>query len=97
MPIRTALLSVSDKTGLRVRAGLSKRGVTLLSSGGTAALSAEGIAVQTVEDYTGSPEVMGNRVKTLHPRVHGGILARRAPDDADLARLGKGSRSISSW
>lgn len=90
MPIRTALLSVSDKTGLLAFArALSKRGVTLLSSGGTAkALSAEGIAVQTVEDYTGSPEVMGGRVKTLHPRVHGGILAREGTDDADLARLG---------
>jgi phosphoribosylaminoimidazolecarboxamide formyltransferase/IMP cyclohydrolase len=90
MPIRTALLSVSDKTGLLAFArALSKRGVTLLSSGGTAkALSTEGIAVQTVEDYTGSPEVMGGRVKTLHPRVHGGILAREGTDDADLARLG---------
>ena len=90
MPIRTALLSVSDKTGLLAFArALSKRGVTLLSSGGTAkALSAEGIPVQTVEDYTGSPEVMGGRVKTLHPRVHGGILAREGTDDADLARLG---------
>jgi phosphoribosylaminoimidazolecarboxamide formyltransferase / IMP cyclohydrolase len=49
---------------------------------------AEGIAVQTVEDYTGSPEVMGGRVKTLHPRIHGGILARAGTDDQDLARLG---------
>jgi phosphoribosylaminoimidazolecarboxamide formyltransferase/IMP cyclohydrolase len=88
--VRTALLSVSDKTGLLAFArALSKRGVTLLSSGGTAkALSAEGIPVQTVEDYTGSPEVMGGRVKTLHPRVHGGILAREGVDDADLERLG---------
>ncbi|MBX3227042.1 MAG: bifunctional phosphoribosylaminoimidazolecarboxamide formyltransferase/IMP cyclohydrolase [Labilithrix sp.] len=90
MPIRTALLSVSDKTGLIAFArALANRGVTLLSSGGTAkALAAEGIAVQTVEDYTGSPEVMGGRVKTLHPRVHGGILAREGTDDADLGRLG---------
>lgn len=90
MPIRTALLSVSDKTGLFAFASaLAKRGVTLLSSGGTAkALAAEGIAVESVEDYTGSPEVMGGRVKTLHPRIHGGILAREGTDDQDLARLG---------
>ena len=90
MPIRTALLSVSDKTGLmRFAAALAKRGVTILSSGGTAkALSAEGIPVETVESYTGSPEVMGGRVKTLHPRVHGGILARAGTDDQDLARIG---------
>ncbi|MBS2019054.1 MAG: bifunctional phosphoribosylaminoimidazolecarboxamide formyltransferase/IMP cyclohydrolase, partial [Deltaproteobacteria bacterium] len=90
MPIRTALLSVSDKTGLlRFASALSKRGVTLLSSGGTAkALAAEGVPVETVESYTGSPEVMGGRVKTLHPRVHGGILARSGTDDADLERLG---------
>jgi phosphoribosylaminoimidazolecarboxamide formyltransferase/IMP cyclohydrolase len=90
MPIRTALFSVSDKTGLLgFASALAKRGVTLLSSGGTAkALAAEGIPVQTVEDYTGSPEVMGGRVKTLHPRVHGGILAREGVDDQDLERLG---------
>jgi phosphoribosylaminoimidazolecarboxamide formyltransferase/IMP cyclohydrolase len=90
MPIRTALLSVSDKTGLlRFAAALSKKGVTILSSGGTAkALAAEGVPVETVESYTGSPEVMGGRVKTLHPRVHGGILARAGTDDQDLARLG---------
>ncbi len=90
MPIGLALFSVSDKTGLVPFAkALAKRGVTILSSGGTAkALAAEGIPVRTVEDYTGSPEVMGGRVKTLHPRVHGGILARAGTDDADLARLG---------
>jgi phosphoribosylaminoimidazolecarboxamide formyltransferase/IMP cyclohydrolase len=90
MPIRTALFSVSDKTGLLgFASALAKHGVTLLSSGGTAkALAAEGIPVQTVEDYTGSPEVMGGRVKTLHPRVHGGILAREGVDDQDLERLG---------
>ena len=90
MPIRTALLSVSDKTGLlRLATALSKRGVTILSSGGTAkALAAEGVPVETVEGYTGSPEVMGGRVKTLHPRVHGGILAREGTDDQDLARIG---------
>jgi phosphoribosylaminoimidazolecarboxamide formyltransferase/IMP cyclohydrolase len=90
MTIRTALLSVSDKTGLVPFArSLSARGVTILSSGGTAkALQAEGIAVRTVESYTGSPEVMDGRVKTLHPRVHGGILSRGEVDAKDLERLG---------
>src|SRR5579871_5558581 len=90
MPIRTALLSVSEKTGLlQFAATLAKKGVTILSSGGTAkALQAEGIPVETVESYTGSPEVMGGRVKTLHPRVHGGILSRGQTDAGDLARIG---------
>jgi phosphoribosylaminoimidazolecarboxamide formyltransferase / IMP cyclohydrolase len=90
MPIRVALVSVSDKSGLVpfVRA-LVARGVNILSSGGTAkALAAEGIPVETVESYTGSPEVMDGRVKTLHPRVHGGILARGDRDKGDLDRLG---------
>ena len=90
MTIRTALISVSDKSGLVPLARrLSARGVTILSSGGTAkALEAEGIAVRTVESYTGSPEVMDGRVKTLHPRVHGGILSRGEVDAADLERIG---------
>jgi phosphoribosylaminoimidazolecarboxamide formyltransferase/IMP cyclohydrolase len=90
MPIRTALVSVSDKTGLSQFArGLAAHGVAILSSGGTAkALLDEGIPVQTVESYTGSPEVMGGRVKTLHPRIHGGILSRGDVDRADLERLG---------
>src|SRR4051812_36721446 len=90
MTLRTALLSVSDKTGLFPFArALAKRGVTILSSGGTAkALVDEGIAVETVENYTGSPEVMGGRVKTLHPRVHGGILSRGEMDAEDLKRIG---------
>jgi phosphoribosylaminoimidazolecarboxamide formyltransferase/IMP cyclohydrolase len=88
--IRRALLSVSDKTGLVPFArALADRGVTLLSTGGTLkALAEAGIPVTSVEAYTGSPEVMDGRVKTLHPRVHGGILMRGAEDDADLARLG---------
>jgi phosphoribosylaminoimidazolecarboxamide formyltransferase/IMP cyclohydrolase len=92
MAIRTALVSVSDKSGLVpfVRA-LAARGVRVLSSGGTAkALTAEGISVATVESYTGSPEVMDGRVKTLHPRVHGGILSRGERDRQDLERLGAG-------
>jgi phosphoribosylaminoimidazolecarboxamide formyltransferase/IMP cyclohydrolase len=90
MPIRRALLSVSDKTGLiDVAKALASRGVELLSTGGTySALADAGIPVRTVESYTGSPEVMDGRVKTLHPRVHGGLLGREGQDDQDLARLG---------
>jgi len=90
MAVRTALISVSDKSGLVPFArALHERGVQILSSGGTAkSLAAEGVPVQTVESYTGSPEVMDGRVKTLHPRVHGGILSRGDRDQQDLDRLG---------
>ena len=90
MPIRRALLSVSDKSGLvEFARALAARKVTLLSTGGTfAALQKAGIPVQTVESYTESPEVMDGRVKTLHPRIHGGLLSREGTDDADMARLG---------
>jgi phosphoribosylaminoimidazolecarboxamide formyltransferase/IMP cyclohydrolase len=90
MAIRNALISVSDKSGLIAFAqALSKKGVRILSSGGTAkALSEQGVAVETVESYTGSPEVMDGRVKTLHPRVHGGILSRGEKDRGDLDRIG---------
>lgn len=90
MPIRRALLSVSDKTGLVDFArALDQRGVQLLSTGGTLkALQAAGIAVTGVDEYTQSPEVMDGRVKTLHPRIHGGLLAREGHDEADLQRLG---------
>ena len=90
MPIRTAILSVSDKTGLMQFAkSLADRGITLISTGGTySTLKAGGVPVESVESYTGSPEVMSGRVKTLHPRVHGGILARAGLDDVDLERLG---------
>ena len=76
-PIRRALLSVYDKDRLlEIGSALSKAGVELLSTGSTAAnLAAAGIAVTEVSDYTGFPEIMGGRVKTLHPRVHSGILA----------------------
>jgi len=88
--ITRALVSVSDKTGLISFArALSQRGVEILSTGGTIkALKAEGIQVVAVEDYTASPEVMGGRVKTLHPRVHGGILQRGSIDTDDLQRIG---------
>lgn len=90
MTIRRALLSVSDKAGLLDFArALAARNVELLSTGGTfSALADAGIPVRTVESFTGSPEVMDGRVKTLHPKVHGGLLGREGKDDADLARLG---------
>ncbi len=90
MSHRKAIVSVSDKTGLVALArGLVELGFELLSTGGTArALTDAGLPVTPVEAYTGSPEVMGGRVKTLHPRVHGGILARLGTDDVDLARIG---------
>jgi phosphoribosylaminoimidazolecarboxamide formyltransferase/IMP cyclohydrolase len=84
----TALLSVSNKQGLVPLAeALLRQGYQLLSSGGTAAaLAAEGLPVTKVADHTGAPEILGGRVKTLHPRVHGGILARRS-DPAHRADL----------
>ena len=77
-----ALISVSDKTGLVAFAkGLAARGFELVSTGGTAkALQQNGLAVLNVSDVTGFPEMMDGRVKTLHPRIHGGILARRGVD-----------------
>jgi phosphoribosylaminoimidazolecarboxamide formyltransferase/IMP cyclohydrolase len=79
MPIRRALLSVSDKRGLLDFArALAGRGVALLASGGTAkALRDAGIPVQEISDYTGFPEMLDGRVKTLHPKIHGGLLGLR--------------------
>ncbi|HRE18769.1 MAG TPA: bifunctional phosphoribosylaminoimidazolecarboxamide formyltransferase/IMP cyclohydrolase, partial [Rhodocyclaceae bacterium] len=79
MKIRQALLSVSDKRGvLEFAQGLAAQGVKLLSTGGTAKLLRDaGLAVTEIGDYTGFPEMLDGRVKTLHPKVHGGILARR--------------------
>ncbi len=81
--IQRALLSVSDKTGIvDLAQALAGHGVQLLSTGGTAQLLRDnGLAVTEVGDYTGFPEVMDGRVKTLHPRIHGGILARRDRPD----------------
>jgi len=78
-PIRRALISVSDKTGLvELARGLAGYGVAILSTGGSARVLREAdIAVTEVSDHTGFPEIMDGRVKTLHPKVHGGILARR--------------------
>ena len=79
MKIQTALLSVSDKTGIvEFAQALAQRGVRLLSTGGTAKLLAQaGLAVTEVAQHTGSPEILDGRVKTLHPKIHGGLLARR--------------------
>jgi len=87
-PVRRALISVSDKTGLADFARrLAKQSIELVASGGTAAaLTEAGVPVVPVEDVTGAPEILGGRVKTLHPAVHGGILADRR-DAAHLAEL----------
>lgn len=78
-----AILSVHDKTGiLDFAKGLVALGWTLLASGGTAKLLREGgLPVTEVADYTGSPEILGGRVKTLHPAIHGGLLARPTAED----------------
>ena len=83
----TAILSVHNKTGLiEFAKGLANLGWTLLASGGTAKLLRENeISVAEVADYTGSPEILGGRVKTLHPAIHGGLLAR--PTDEDHEQL----------
>jgi phosphoribosylaminoimidazolecarboxamide formyltransferase/IMP cyclohydrolase len=88
VPVRRALLSVSDKQGLvELARVLTSHGVHLLASGGTRTTLVEaGLEVTEVSAYTGQPEILGGRVKTLHPRLHGGILARRDVD-ADLAAL----------
>jgi phosphoribosylaminoimidazolecarboxamide formyltransferase/IMP cyclohydrolase len=86
----TALFSVSNKHNLTdLAGGLARLGWSLLASGGTAAaIRAAGIAVEEIAEYTASPEILDGRVKTLHPAVHGGILARLTPgDQADLERI----------
>src|SRR5262245_19711854 len=77
--IKRALISVSDKTGIvELGQALQKRKVEILSTGGTAkALKDAGIAVKEVSDFTGFPEMLDGRVKTLHPKIHGGLLGRR--------------------
>jgi phosphoribosylaminoimidazolecarboxamide formyltransferase/IMP cyclohydrolase len=91
--VRRALLSVSDKTGLiDLAKALAAHGVELLSTGGTAkALRDAGLAVKDVSDVTGFPEMMDGRVKTLHPKVHGGLLGRAGIDDAVMAEHGIGA------
>jgi len=93
MAIKRSLFSVYDKTGLVDFARpLAERGVELIASGGTARVLREaGLAVREVSDVTGSPEILGGRVKTLHPAIHGGILSRRTPaDQRQLGGLGWG-------
>ncbi len=82
MKLSTALLSVSDKTGIvEFAQALSQRGIKLLSTGGTAALLKQaGLSVTEVAEHTGSPEILDGRVKTLHPKIHGGLLGRRDDD-----------------
>ncbi len=86
-PIRRALLSVSDKTGIvDLATTLAAHGIEILSTGRTySALKDSGIETREVADFTGFPEMMGGRVKTLHPKIHGGILARRGIDEAVMA------------
>ncbi|WP_078082820.1 bifunctional phosphoribosylaminoimidazolecarboxamide formyltransferase/IMP cyclohydrolase [Microbulbifer mangrovi] len=88
--VRRALISVSDKTGIvEFARELSSMGVEILSTGGTfRQLGEAGIPVVEVSDYTGFPEMMDGRVKTLHPKVHGGILGRRGTDDAVMGEHG---------
>src|SRR5712691_1408023 len=92
MAVARALLSVSDKSGiLELARGLAALGIELLSTGGTAALLArEGVKVTQVQDFTGAPEMLGGRVKTLHPKIHGGLLARRKlpADQAEMKAHG---------
>ena len=85
-----ALVSVSDKTGIvEFCRALVDRGFRLLSTGGTArALTAAGLPVTEVSEHTGSPQIMGGRVKTLHPRIHGGLLGRRGEDEAVMTQQG---------
>ena len=98
-PIRRALLSVSDKTGLvDLARGLAALGVELLSTGGTArALAAADLAVREVADVTGFPEMLDGRVKTLHPAIHGGILARRDLPRTERPSPATGSARSTWW
>src|SRR5690348_13381694 len=83
LPVRRALLSVSDKSGvLELARELEHRGIEILSTGGTAKwLADNGVPVREVGSVTGFPEIMDGRVKTLHPKIHGGLLGRRGIDD----------------
>jgi phosphoribosylaminoimidazolecarboxamide formyltransferase / IMP cyclohydrolase len=94
--IRRALISVSDKTGLvEFARALSQRGIELLSTGGTAkALQAAGLSVKDVAEHTGFPEMMDGRLKTLHPKVHGGLLAIRGNAEHDASARAYGIAPI---
>ena len=86
-PVRRALISVSDKTGIvEFARTLASHGVEILSTGGTFKLLTDnGVNAIEVSNHTGFPEMMDGRVKTLHPKIHGGILGRRSTDDAVMA------------
>jgi phosphoribosylaminoimidazolecarboxamide formyltransferase / IMP cyclohydrolase len=92
IPVKRALISVSDKTRLiELATALSSAGVALLSTGGTAkAIKSAGLEVIDVSDYTGSPEILDGRVKTLHPKVHGGLLGVRGNEkhEAEMTENG---------
>src|SRR5690625_2101601 len=89
-PVKRALISVSDKSGIvEFSQALHQRGVEILSTGGTFTLLTDnGVPAVEVSEYTGFPEMMEGRVKTLHPKVHGGILARRGQDDTVMDEHG---------
>ena len=93
---RCALVSVTDKAGVvEFARGLVELGFTILSTGGThRAIAAAGVAVEEVAEYTGFPEMMDGRLKTLHPKVHGGILARRGVSGDQAAMAAHGMHSI---
>ena len=98
--IRRALISVSDKTGLvELARALGERGVEILSTGGTAkALKDAGVAVTDIAEHTGFPEMMDGRLKTLHPKVHGGLLAVRGNAEHDArGRARTASRPSICW
>src|SRR5579862_3581294 len=93
MAVQRALLSVSDKTGIvDLARRLSARNIELLSTGGTAKLLREqNVPVKDVSDFTGWPEMLGGRVKTLHPKIHGGLLFRRHLDEDQKAAARRGN------
>ena len=90
MPVRRALISVSNKTGIvELARRLMQTQVEILSTGGTAALLRDhGVQVVEVSEYTGFPEMMDGRIKTLHPRIHAGLLGRRGTDDEQMEEYG---------
>src|SRR5260370_2127387 len=96
MAVQRALISVFDKTGLvEFAKRLAARKIEILSTGGTAKLLREaGIAVRDVSDFTGWPEMLGGRVKTLHPKVHGGLLFRRGAAGRPEQTAGQGQPPV---
>ena len=96
--IKTALVSVSDKTGIiDLAKGLADLGIKIMSTGGTAkSIRENGIEVTDVSEYTGFPEIMDGRVKTLHPKIHGGLLAVRDNEShmKQIEDLGIGIKTV---